>query len=67
MQHIETVTTFFPVVDEDQLQRQLRKVAEREADLQQLARMGYALTHTATIAGPQFTTFVDTLTRTDDE
>jgi hypothetical protein len=67
MQRIETVTTFVPVVDEDQLQRQLRKAGEREADLQQLARMGYTLTHTATITGPQFTTFVDTLTRTDDE
>ncbi|MFE6767286.1 hypothetical protein [Streptomyces sp. NPDC057689] len=67
MQRIETVTTFVPVVDEDQLQRQLRKVGEREADLQQLGRMGYTLTHTATITGPQFTTFVDTLTRTDDE
>ncbi len=67
MQRIETVTTFVPVVEEDQMQRQLRKVGEREADLRQLAQMGYTLTHTATITGPQFTTFVDTLTRTDDE
>jgi hypothetical protein len=67
MRHIETVTTFVPVVDEYQMQRQLRKVGEREEDLRQLARMGYTLTHTATITGPQFTTFVDTLTRTDDE
>ncbi len=67
MQRIESVTTFVPVVEEDQMQRQLRKVGEREADLRQLAQMGYMLTHTATITGPQFTTFVDTLTRTDDE
>lgn len=67
MQRIETVVTFVPVVEEDQMQRQLRKAGEREDDLRQRAAMGYALTHTATIAGPQFTTFVDTLTRTDDE
>jgi hypothetical protein len=67
MQRIETVTTFVPVVEEDQMQRQLRKVGEREADLRQLAQMGYTLTHTSTITGPQFTTFVDTLTRTDDD
>lgn len=67
MQHIDTLTTFVPVVGEDEMQRQLRKLGEREEDLKTRTRMGYVLTHTATIAGPQFTTFVDTLTRADDE
>jgi hypothetical protein len=67
MQHIDTLTTFVPVVSEDQMQRQLHKLGERDDDLRSRARMGYVLTHTTAIAGPQFTTFVDTFTRTDDE
>ncbi len=62
MQRIETVVTFVPVVEEDQMQRQLRKLGEREDDLRQRAAMGSRSRNTATIAGPQFTTFVDTLT-----
>lgn len=67
MQHIDTVTTFVPVVTEDQLPRQLRKLGERDADVADRMRMGYVLTHTATITGPQFTTYVDTLVRTDTD
>lgn len=67
MQHIDTLTTFVPVVTEDQMQRQLRKLGERDADAADRMRMGYVLTHTATITGPQFTTFVDTFVRTDTD
>jgi hypothetical protein len=67
MQHIDTLVTFVPVVGEDEMQRQLRKLGERDDDLKTRARMGYALTHTATIPGPQFTTFVDTLVRPDED
>lgn len=61
--YIRTVTTFVPIVDESQMQRQLRKIGEREDELATLARKGYELTHTATLTGPEFVTFVDTLTR----
>lgn len=67
MQHIDTITTFVPVVGEDEKQRQLRKLGEREDDMKGRTRMGYVLISTATIPGPKFTTFVDTFTRTDDE
>lgn len=67
MQHIDTVTTIVPVVDEDHIPRQLAKIAERDEDLRVRARQGYQLTHTATVAGPQFTTFVDTFTHDSDE
>ncbi|MEG8037741.1 hypothetical protein QP157_21220 [Sphingomonas sp. LR61] len=62
MQHINTVTTIVPVVGEDDIPRQLAKIAERDEDLRVRARQGYQLTHTATVAGPHFTTFVDTFT-----
>lgn len=64
--YIRVVTTIVPIVDENQIQRQLRKIGEREEDLASLARNGYELTHTATITGPDFVTFVDTLTRDSD-
>jgi len=67
MQHIETIVTFVPVVTEEAMQRQLRKIAERDAELGKYGRNGFTLTHTATITGPEFTTFVDTLTRTRSE
>ena len=37
-QQITTVTTFVPVVGEGELQRQLRKVAERDGGLGSLTR-----------------------------
>jgi len=67
MQYIDTVTTIVPVVDEDHIPRQLNKLGEREEDLRLRARQGYHLTHTATITGPQFATFVDTFVRTEDD
>lgn len=66
MQHIDTLTTIVPVVDEDHIPRQLNKIGERDEDLRSRARMGYVLTHTATIPGPQFTTIIDTFVRDDD-
>lgn len=47
MQHIDTLVTFVPVVGENETHRQLRKLGERDDDLKTRARMGYALTHTA--------------------
>lgn len=64
---ITTVVTFVPVVTEDELQRQLRKLGEREEDLRGYSRAGWELSHTATITGPQFVTFVDTLTLDPDK
>jgi len=63
---ITTITTVVPVVGEDRLQRQLRKLGERDQDLATYARSGWQLVHTATVSGPHFTTFVDTLTQTDE-
>jgi hypothetical protein len=67
MQQITTVTTAVPVVEEGQLQRQLRKLGERDQELAGFGRNGWALTHTATIPGPKFVMFVDTLTRDQPE
>jgi hypothetical protein len=66
-QQITTVTTFVPVTGVGELQRQLRKLGERDSDLSTFARNGWELAHTATITGPEVVTFVDTLTRTDSE
>lgn len=66
MQHIDTITTVVPVVDEDHIPRQLSKIGERDTDLRLRTKQGYRLTHTATIPGPQFTTFVDTFVRDED-
>ena len=66
-QQITTVTTFVPVTGVGELQRQLRKLGERDSDLATFARNGWELAHTATITGPEVMTFIDTLTRTDSE
>lgn len=66
MQHIDTLTTFVPVVGEDEKKRQLLKLGEREDDMKGRTRMGYVLISSATIPGPQFTTFVDTFVRTEE-
>lgn len=52
--------------DNEQSQARMRQLAEREADLQAHARIGYSLTHTAVIDTPDAATFVDTLTREAD-
>jgi len=67
MQQIATVTTAVPVVEEGQLQRQVRKLGERDQELAGFGRNGWALTHTATVPGPEFVMFVDTLTRHQPE
>ncbi|MBD8729032.1 hypothetical protein [Frigoribacterium sp. CFBP 13707] len=64
-QQITTVTTLVPVVTEEALNRQLRKLGERDSDLAQYASNGWALVHTHAIAGVDYTTFVDTLTRSE--
>ncbi|MCJ0700254.1 hypothetical protein FRIG_03745 [Frigoribacterium faeni] len=66
-QQVTTVTTFVPVVGEEALNRQLRKLGERDSDLSQHVGNGWILTHTASIGGADYTTFVDTLTRTRSE
>ncbi|MBF4588378.1 hypothetical protein [Curtobacterium sp. VKM Ac-2887] len=65
MQRIDSLATLIPVVGEDEIPRQLAKITERDEDLQIRFQQGYVLTHTAVISGPQFTTYVDTLIRTD--
>ncbi|WP_146085339.1 hypothetical protein [Rathayibacter sp. AY1G1] len=65
MQQITTVSTFVPAANEDGMQSQLRRIAERDVDLSGMARNGWALAHTATIPGPEGAMFVDTLTRTE--
>jgi hypothetical protein len=67
MQQITTVTTAVPVVEEGQVPRQLRQLSERDQELAGFGRSGWALTHTATIPGPEFVMFVDTLTRDQPE
>jgi len=64
-QHITTVTTLVPVVTEEALNRQIRKTGERDSDLAQYASNGWTLVHTHAIAGVDYTTFVDTLTRSE--
>lgn len=65
VQQITTVTTLAPVVTEKALNRQLRKIGERDSDLTRYAGSGWALVHTHAIAGVDYTTFVDTLTRSE--
>ncbi|BDI24226.1 hypothetical protein [Herbiconiux sp. L3-i23] len=43
-----------------------RQIGYRAQELADYARAGYDLAHTATIDGPEYVTFVDTLTRTTD-
>ena len=64
-QHITTVTTLVHVVTEEALNRQIRKTGERDSDLAQYASNGWTLVHTHAIAGVDYTTFVDTLTRSE--
>jgi len=64
-QQITTVSTFVPVVEEGEMSRQLRKIAERDNDLSTHANNGWTLTHTATVTGTEGVMFIDTLTRTD--
>ncbi|MBS3183452.1 hypothetical protein [Leucobacter manosquensis] len=66
MQSISTITTVVPVVDDTEIPRQLRKLAERDENLMSYAHSGSSLASIVAIAGPEFVTFVtfvDTLTR----
>ena len=60
----ETVTTLLPKGDDEGRTRALR-IAARLDDLNAHARAGYVVTHTATIDGAEFVTFVDTLARSN--
>lgn len=62
-QQITTVSTIVPTATEETLNRELRKLGERDSDLAQYAGNGWVLAHTHAIAGADHTTFVDTLTR----
>lgn len=62
IQTIETRVT----KDDNEIQAQSRQLANRSEDLSSHARVGYALTHTTTIDGTDYVTFVDTLTRVND-
>ena len=53
--------------DDDQAQNRLRQLAERQQDLASYGRNGYSLTHTYVIEGVEYVTFVDTLTRDNDD
>jgi hypothetical protein len=53
--------------DDYDARNRLRQIAEREAELQQYARAGYFLVHTAVIETTSDVTFVDTLTKDDED
>jgi hypothetical protein len=63
---ITTVVTVTPTGD-DSAQSRIRKMAEREQDLQAHARLGYVLAHTHVVHGSGLDTFVDTLTQPTEE
>jgi hypothetical protein len=62
IQTIETRVT----KDDNEIQARSRQLANRSEDLSSHARVGYVLTHTATIDTTEYVTFVDTLTRVND-
>lgn len=62
---IQTIETRVTKVDNES-QARSRQLANRSENLNSHARVGYALTHTASIDGTEYVTFVDTLTRVSD-
>jgi hypothetical protein len=66
MQQIATVQTIIPTGD-DEVTRRTNGLVQREDDLNAWGRRGYTLAHTALIQGSERVTFVDTLTRTNDD
>lgn len=66
MQQITTVITGVPTGDDDGAAR-MRQLVNRDDDLAAHARAGYRLHNTQTITGTDRVTFVDTLTRDNDE
>lgn len=53
--------------DDDDARNRMRQIADREAELQQYARTGYSLVHTAVIETTSDATFVDTFTKDDED
>lgn len=62
-QQVTTVTTVVPIIRDEGLQRQLKKLGERDSDLAHFGRNGWVLAHSHAIDGTDYTTFIDTLTR----
>ena len=63
--HIQTIATRITKDDTANASRS-RQIANRNEDLNNYARYGYTIAHTAVIEGTEFVTFVDTLTCTND-
>ena len=57
-----TITTTLPTQDEDRGSL-LRRVAERDQQLADYGRYGYHLLNTVTVAGNEFVTVIDTLSK----
>jgi hypothetical protein len=64
-QSIQTIANHVTKDDSDALARS-RQLTNRADELTSYARAGYRLTHTATVEGAEFVTFVDTLTKDTD-
>jgi hypothetical protein len=64
-QSIQTIANHVTKDDNDVPTRN-RQLANRAEELTSYARAGYSLTHTATVEGAEFVTFVDTLTKDTD-
>ena len=62
---IQTIETRVTKTDDDHRGR-TRQLAQRSEDLENHARAGFSLAHTATIDTAEYVTFVDTLTRVND-
>jgi hypothetical protein len=64
-QSIQTIANHVTKDDNEAAVRN-RQLTGRGDELASYARGGYSLTHTATIEGTDYVTFVDTLTRDND-
>jgi hypothetical protein len=64
-QSIQTIESRVVKSDADTVSRS-RQIGYRAEALSEHARASYRLTHTATIEGEEFVTFVDTLVRDND-
>jgi hypothetical protein len=64
-QSIQTIANRVTRDDSDAATR-YRQLTARADELSSYARVGYSLTHTATIEGTDSVTFVDTLTKETD-
>jgi hypothetical protein len=64
-QSIQTIANHVTKDDSEASVRN-RQLTNRADELTSYARAGYSLTHTATVEGAEFVTFVDTLTKDTD-